>query len=86
MKGAVVFHSKKSKIVLLRFQTLHAGLALDGFEDVLNRGLQQSEDVVHPVSSEWNLLVSQEWLLFESTTPVNLVVVVALIFLHCRDG
>jgi len=57
----------------LRFRTLHLGLTHDGFEDVLDMEFQQSEAVVHPISSEWTLLVAQEWLLLESTTPATLV-------------
>jgi len=36
MKGAVVFRSGASKVVLLCFWTLIPGLTLDGFKDVLD--------------------------------------------------
>ena len=54
--------------------TLRPGLALDGFEDVLDRELEWCEAVVYPVSSEWILLVVREWCLLEGTTPTTLVI------------
>ena len=57
MDGAVVFRSGMNRSVCLHFQRFNLGLALDGFEDVLDRKLRQSEVVVHSVSSEWILLV-----------------------------
>jgi len=56
MERAVVLRFGTGSILLLRFQTLHPGLTLDGFEDVLNRELQRSEAVIHSVSSKWALL------------------------------
>jgi len=53
--------------MLLRFQTLHPGLTLDGFEDVLDRGLQRGEAVIYSVRSEWILLTVREQTLLEST-------------------
>ena len=35
MKRAIVLYSGMGRIVWLRFRTLHPGLTLDGFEDVL---------------------------------------------------
>jgi len=58
LEGVVVFRSGMSTIVWLCFRTLHPGLALDSFEDVLDRELQRSEAVIHPTSSEWTLLVA----------------------------
>ena len=54
-------------------RTFHPGLTLDGFKNVLNRELQRSKAAVHPVSSEWTLLVVRKWLLLESTTLATLV-------------
>ena len=61
---------------------------LDGFEDVLDREIQRSEIVVHPISSEWALLRVREWSLLESTLPATLVVDegVSVLRLRCCHG
>jgi len=74
VKRAVILRSETRGIMCLRCRTPHPGLILDGFEDVLNRELQQSEAVVHPLSSECALLRVQNWSLLESTLPATLVV------------
>ena len=55
MDGVVVFGSGTSRIVWLRFWTLHPGLTLDGFEHILDRKFQWSKAVIHPVDSKWAL-------------------------------
>jgi len=40
MERVVVLRSRTGRIMLLRFQTLHPGLTLDGFEDVLDRAFR----------------------------------------------
>jgi len=57
MEGEVIFHSKTSKTVWLRFWMFHPELTLDGFKDVLDREPQWSKFVVHSISSKWTLLV-----------------------------
>jgi len=74
MEGAVVFRFEMSRIMRLRFRTLHLGLTFDGFEDVMDWEIQWSESIIDPVSSEWTLLVALECLLLESTTHVTLVI------------
>ena len=74
MKGAVVFRSGIGMAVWLRFRTLHPGFTLDGFEDILNRELQQSEIVIHPVGSKWALLKAPKWSLLESASSATLIV------------
>jgi len=60
IEGSVVLHFRMSRVVLLYFRTLHPGLTLDGFEDVLDRELKWGEAVIHPVDSEWALLWVRE--------------------------
>ena len=72
MERGIVLRFGTSTGVRFCFQMLHPGLVFDGFEDVLNRELQQGEAAVHPIDSEWALLTVREWLLFESAFSVTL--------------
>jgi len=74
MKRKVILYSGTGAIVLVWFRTLHLGLGLDAFKDVLDRELQRGEAIIHSVSSEWALLMAQEWTLLESALPVTRVV------------
>ena len=72
MEGAVDLRSGTSMVMWFFFWMLNSGLTFDGFEDVLNRELQQGEVVVYSVGLEWALLRVRERFLLERALSASL--------------
>jgi len=74
MEGTVVSRFGTNMVVCFCLRTLHPGLTVDGFEDVLDRELQRGEVIGYSVGSKLTLLRVHEWLLLESALSVTLKV------------
>ena len=74
VEGTIVSCSGTSRVAYFCLQTLHPGLTLDGFKDILDWELQRGEAVGYLVSLVLALLRVQEWLLLKSALSVTLAV------------